>query len=309
MKAVDCSRYGGPEVLRLVEAPIPSMGEDEVKIAVKATAVTASDIFIRSSDLPIQFKIPMRLMMGIRKPRKSILGLVYAGVVESVGTKITRFSPGDRVYGMTGFHMGAYAEFLCLKEKDSKTGCIAKLPESISFTDATAAVYGGSLAFQYLEKGNIQAGQHVLIYGASGTSGTIALQYAKYLGARVTAVCSTRNIDFVKSLGADTVIDYTKTEKLGEDVEFDFILDSVGKIKSSPLKVACKSALKKKGRYVSIDNGDLKLSSTRLDYIARMVVEGIVVPVVEKIYPLEEIVEAHQYVQKGHKRGGVAITL
>lgn len=309
MRAVRCTGYGPPDVLELVETEVPTPKENELRIAVKASAVTASDIFIRSSDLPLQYRIPMRLLIGIRKPRRPILGLVFSGVVDSVGSKIERFRPGDRVYGITGFHFGAYAQYMCLKETDSKTGCVALLPEEISFEEATAAAYGGSLALQYMEKGNIQPNQHVLIYGASGTSGTIAVQYAKHLGARVTAVCGTKNLDFVKDLGADAVLDYTSADRIEPGVEFDFMLDSVGKIKNSSLKQSCKKAVKKSGNYVSIDNGDLILSSSRLDQISTLVVSGAFTPVVEKSYPLEQIVAAHEYVQKGHKRGGVAIRI
>ncbi|MFW6361613.1 MAG: NAD(P)-dependent alcohol dehydrogenase, partial [Spirochaetota bacterium] len=268
MRAVKCTGYGPPAVLKLVEVDIPYPKENELRIAVKASAVTASDIFIRSSAIPLQYQIPMRLLIGISKPRRSILGLVFAGVVDSVGSKIKRFKPGHRVYGMTGFRFGAYAEYMCLKETDSKTGCVAFLPEEISFEEATAAAYGGSLALQYMEKGHIKPDQHVLIYGASGTSGTIAVQYAKNLGARVTGVCSTKNLKFVKSLGADAVIDYTATDSVEPGVEFDFMLDSVGKIKQSSLKQSCKQAVKKSGIFQSIDNGDLILSSSRLDQIS-----------------------------------------
>jgi len=309
MRAVRCTGYGPPDVLELVETEVPDPKENELRIAVKASAVTASDIFIRSSDIPLQYRIPMRLLIGITKPRRSILGFVFAGVVDSVGSKIKRFTAGDRVYGMTGFRFGAYAEYMCVKETVSKTGCVARLPEEISFEEATAAAYGGSLALQYMEKGNIQPNQHVLIYGASGTSGIIAVQYAKYLGARVTGVCSTNNLEFVKSLGAESVIDYTTTDSVGLEVEFDFVLDSVGKIKNSPLKQSCKKAVKKSGSYISIDNGDLILSSSRLNQISKLVVNGAFKPILEKSYPLEQIVAAHEYVQKGHKRGGVAIRI
>lgn len=307
MRAVECTSYGAPHVLQLVEFDIPTPKDNEIQISVKASAVTASDIFIRSSVLPIQLKIPMRLFIGITKPRNPILGLVFAGVIESTGSKIKRFKPGDRVFGMTGFHFGAYAEYMCLKETDSKTGCVSKLPEGISFEDATAIAYGGSLAMQFMDKGEIKKNHKILIYGASGTSGTFAIQYGKYLGAHVTGVCSTKNVEFVKSLGSDVVIDYTANDQIGPEIEFDFILDSVGKFKSSKLKESCRDSLKKSGKYVSIDNGDLILSSSRLDQISKLVVEGRIRPVVEKIFPLEKIVEAHEYVEKGHKRGGVAI--
>ena len=271
MKAVICTKYGPPEVLKLQEAIKPAPKDNEILIKIKASAVTASDIFIRSSHLPIRYKIPMRLMLGIFKPRKSVIGLVFSGVVESMGKKIRRFSPGDPVYGMTGFNLGAYAEYTCMKEADSTAGCVSFKPKNISFEEATAAVYGGSLALQYMDMGNITEGQNVLIYGASGTSGTIAVQYGKYLGAKVTGVCSGNNSDFVTSLGADKVIDYTKSDFLEEAVEYDFILDSVGKIKTSKIKESCKKALTKTGKYVSIDDGNLKLSSDTLNIMTKLI--------------------------------------
>jgi len=309
MKAVICRKYGPPEVLHLSEVDKPVPQEDEILIEIKASAVTASDIFIRSSNIPLKFKILMRLMIGIFKPRKKIIGLVFSGRVESAGKTITRFSPGDEVYGMTGFNLGAYAEYTCIKETDSTTGCVSIKPKNISFEQATSAVYGGSLALQYMDMGNITPKQNILIYGASGTSGTIAVQYGKYLGAKVTAVCGGTHVDFVKSLGADCVIDYTITDTLEQNIKFNFILDSVGKIKTSKLKDNCQKALLSDGKYVSIDNGALKLSSKRLDLLTGLIEEGKIIPVVDKIYPLGEIVEAHRYVEQGHKRGGVAITI
>jgi NADPH:quinone reductase-like Zn-dependent oxidoreductase len=309
MKAIICTKYGPPEVLQLSEVTKPAPKEDEILIEVKASAVTASDIFIRSSNIPLRFRIPMRLMIGIFKPRKKIIGLVFSGRVISAGPQIKRFSPGDEVYGMTGFNLGTYAEYTCIKETDSTTGCVSIKPQNISFEEATSAVYGGSLALQYMDMGNIKAKQNILIYGASGTSGTIAVQYGKYLGANVTAVCSGKHIDFIKSLGADQVIDYTNTDTLDDNTKFNFILDSVGKIKKSKLKDNCKKALLNGGKYVSIDNGALKLSSKRLDSLTGLIEKGKIKPVVDKIYPLEEIVEAHRYVEKGHKLGGVAITI
>jgi NADPH:quinone reductase-like Zn-dependent oxidoreductase len=309
MKAVICKKYGPPDVLQLAEVDRPVPKEDEILIEIKASAVTASDIFIRSSNVPLRVRIPMRLMLGIFKPRKKIIGLVFAGRVESAGQKIKRFSPGDEVYGMTGFNLGTYAEYTCIKETDSTTGCVSIKPKNISFEEATSAVYGGSLALQFMENGNIRANQNILIYGASGTSGSIAVQYGKYLGANVTAVCSGKHVDFVKSLGADYVIDYKVTDTLDEKRKFNFILDSVGKIKTSKLKDNCKKALLSDGKYASIDDGALKLSSKRLDLLTGLIEKGKIKPVVDKIFPLEEIVEAHRYVEKGHKKGGVAIAV
>ena len=309
MKAVICTKYGPPEVLQLREVEKPTPKDDEVLVKIYATAVTASDIFIRSSQIPIRFRIPMRLMLGLTKPRKSIIGLVLAGEIESIGRDVKRFRIGDQVYGLTGFGLGAYAEYKCMKETDSTHGCLAIKPIDISYEEATAAAYGGLLAFQYVEKGNIQRGQKVLIYGASGTSGTMAVQLANYLGARVTGVCSSANLELVKSLGAEAVIDYTKVDTLDPGVQYDFILDAVGKIKTSKLKVACKKALAPKGKYVSIDDGSLILDSKRLASIKELVEAGHIKPIIDKCFRFEEIVEAHRYVGKGHKTGGVAVSV
>jgi NADPH:quinone reductase-like Zn-dependent oxidoreductase len=309
MKAVVCTKYGGPEVLQLrkVEKPVPK--ENEMLVEIMATAVTRSDLFIRGTKMPLYFTIMIRLFLGILKPRRPIIGLVFAGIVRSVGSQITRFSPGDEVYGMTGFKLGAYAQFVCVKETDSTTGCVSLKPKNITFEESTYAVYGGSLAHQFMEAGNIKKDQNILIYGASGTTGTFAVQYGRYLGARVTGVCSTRHAEFVKTLGADHVLDYTTTETLDERVHFDFMLDAVGKAKNSKLKVACKKALTKEGIYATIDDKALELSAKRLDLITKLVEEGHIKPILDKIFPLEEIVEATKYVEEGHKRGGVAITV
>jgi NADPH:quinone reductase-like Zn-dependent oxidoreductase len=307
MKAIICTKYGPPEVLQLKEVEKPTPKDNEVLIKIYATAVTASDIFIRSSQLPIQFLIPMRLMLGLTKPRKSIIGLVLAGEIESIGKNVKRFKIGDQVYGLTGFGLGAYAEYKCMKETDSTHGCLAIKPSNISYEEATVAAYGGLLAFQYMKKGNIQHEQNVLIYGASGTSGTIAIQLAKYLGAKVTGVCSTTNLELVKSLGADVVIDYTKEDTLAQGVKYDFILDAVGKMKTSKLKDACIKALAPNGKYISIDNGNLLLDSKRLDLIKEFIEAGRIKPIIDKCYSFVDIVEAHRYVGKGHKKGGVVI--
>ncbi len=309
MKAIICKKYGPAENLEIVEYKNPIPKDDEVLIKIYATSVTNSDIFIRSSNIPIQFRIPMRLMMGISKPRNEIIGEVFSGVIEQIGSEIENFKVGDQVYGLTGFSLGAYADYKCMKESDSKRGCIAMKPGNISFEEATAAAYGGLLAFQYLERGNIQPNQKVLIYGASSASGTIAIQLAKHLGAEVTGVCSTGNLDFVKSLGADKVLDYTKPESLSQLEEYDVILDSVGKRKKSKLKDACQTALTRDGKYISIDDGALVLNSKRLLEIKELIEKNKIKPVNDRVYPFDQIVDAHKYVEQGHKRGNVAITV
>ena len=309
MKAVICTKYGAPEVLKVVEVAKPTPKDNEVCIKIYAAGVTASDIFIRSSNVPFRLLIPMRIMVGITRPRQPILGLVLAGTVETVGKDIRRFKPGDSVYGLAGFKFGAYAEYVCLKETDSTAGSIALMPNNISFEEATVAAYGGMLAFQFLVEANIRKGDKTLIYGASGTSGTLAVQIAKHLGAEVTGVCSTANLEMVKNLGADYVMDYTKQDTLPEGTKYDFVLDAVGKIKTSKLKEACKNALTPGGKYLTVDDGALKLESERLNKIKEYIEAGYIKPILDKCYPMDDIVEAHRYVEKGHKKGGVAITV
>jgi NADPH:quinone reductase-like Zn-dependent oxidoreductase len=307
MKAIICTKYGPPEVLQLRDVEKPRPKDDEVLIKIQASAVTMSDIYIRGSQIPLRMRIPMCLMLGLTKPRKSIIGLVLAGEIESVGKAVMRFKTGDSVYGLTGFGLGAYAEYKCMSERDSKHGCLALKPANVSSEEATAVAYGGLLAFQYMERGNIQPGQDVLVYGASGTTGTIAVQFAKALGARVTGVCGPTHLEMVKSLGADDVIDYTREDRLSPGRRYDFVLDAVGKKKASKLKEACKKALAPQGKYVSIDDGPLRLDSRRLAAIAERVEAGQIKPVIDRCYRFEEIVEAHRYVGQGHKKGGVVI--
>lgn len=307
MKAAICTKYGPPEVLKIVERDRPIPKDDEVLIKVFAASVTNSDIFIRSSAIPLRFRIPMRIMIGITRPRNDILGEVVAGEIVEVGSRIQRFHVGDQIFGLTGFSLGAYADYKCMKEVDSKQGCIALKPGNISFEDATSAAYGGLLAFQYLEKGNIQSKEKVLIYGASGTSGTIAVQYAKYLGAQVIGVCSAEKADFVRSLGADTILDYTSKDSIAKLEPYDFILDSVGKAKTSELKEACRAFVSRKDKFVSIDDGPLLLNSDHLERIKALVEAKHIIPITDRCFPLEKIIEAHKYVEQGHKRGNVAI--
>ncbi|MEK6793199.1 MAG: NAD(P)-dependent alcohol dehydrogenase [Spirochaetota bacterium] len=309
MKAIHCTKYGPAEVLKVIETKKPVPKSNEVLIKIYATSVTNSDLFIRSSKVAFALMIPFRLMIGIQRPRNPIIGEVFSGEIESAGTDIARFKPGDQVYGLTGMSLGGYADYKCMKETDSKQGCLALMPRTISFEDATAAAYGGLLAFQFGEKGNIQKGQKVLIYGASGTSGTIAIQFAKHRGAEVTAVCSAAHFDLVRSLGADKVLDYTSTVSLAKIEKYDFMLDAVGKRRTSALRKACERAVAKSGIYASIDDEALLLDSPRLDRVRALVEAGHIRPVTDRCYPFEQIVEAHRYVETGHKKGNVAITV
>jgi NADPH:quinone reductase-like Zn-dependent oxidoreductase len=309
MRAIVCTKYGPPEVLKLVERAKPVPRDDEVLIKIYATSVTNSDIFIRGSQIPLRFRIPMRLMLGITRPRHSIIGEVLSGEVVQAGARTTRFKAGDQVYGLTGFSLGAYADYKCMKDVDSKRGCLALKPANTSHEDATSAAYGGLLALQYLDKADVKPGQKVLVYGASGTSGTMAVQYAKHLGADVTGVCSARNAEFVTELGADRVLDYTDEQSQSELERYDVVLDAVGKQRTSALKEACRRALADGGTFVSIDDGNLELSSERLDKVRGLVEARRITPITDRCYPLDQIVAAHAYVELGHKRGNVAITV
>lgn len=307
MRAMICTKYGPPEVLRPADAAKPRPKDDEVLIRVRAAAVTMSDIYIRGCRVPLRMQIPLRLMMGLTKPRQPILGEVLAGEIESVGKAVMRFKPGDAVYGLTGFKLGAYAEYTCMSERDSKRGCLALKPVNVSYEEATAIAYGGLLAFQYMERGDVRPGQDVLVYGASGTAGTTAVQLAKALGARVTGVCGPSHLEMVRSLGADEVIDYTRVDRLSPERRIDFVLDAVGKSRTSELKDACRKALAPQGKYVSIDDGPLRLDSRRLAAVAERVEAGQIRPVLDRCFRLEELAEAHRYVEQEHKQGGVAV--
>ncbi len=250
----------------------------------------------------------MRIMMGITRPRNDILGEVLSGEIVQAGSKIRRFRVGDQIFGLTGFSLGAYAEYKCMKEKDSKRGCIALKPRNISYEDATSAAYGGLLALQSLEEAHIQPGQRVLIYGASGTSGTIAVQYAKHRGAVVTGVCSAEKVDLVRSLGADKTLDYTQKDSVSKLETYDVALDAVGKARTSDLKEACRARMSDKHKFFSVDDRALLCSSDRLNRIRELVEAGIVRPITDRCFALDQIVDAHKYVELGHKKGNVAIT-
>ncbi len=317
MKAIICTKYGPPEVLQLkdVEKPVPK--DNEVLIKIHATAVTASDCIVRGFNIPGNLRFPkkqimglmMRIAIGFTKPRNPILGLVLSGDIESVGKDIKRFKKGDQVYGFTGYSFGAYAEYVCMSEEESKRGCLAMKPTTMSHEEAAAISYGRVLATHFMKSGNIQNGQKVLIYGASGAIGTTAVQLAKSFGAEVTGVCSSINLEMVKSLGADKVIDYTKEDSKNRLETYDFVFDAVGENKSSELKMQCRKALSNNGKYVSVDDGTLKLHSEYLVQLRDLIEAGKLIPVIDRTYTLEQIVEAHRYVDKGHKKGNIVIII
>jgi NADPH:quinone reductase-like Zn-dependent oxidoreductase len=307
MRTVICTRYGGPEVLQLAEAPKLVPKQDEVRIRIHATAVTASDCIVRG------FKLsrwsPMGFMMGVAvgfiRPRNPVLGQVVAGEIDAAGGQACRFQTGERVLAYTGMRFGAYAEYACLPED----GSIVLMPSNMTFEEAAAIPYGGLLSLHFLQKGHVQSGQRVLVYGGSGAVGTCAIQLAKHFGAQVTAVCSTRNLDLVKSLGSDAAIDYTKENSLG-GTSYDLVFDAVGKRKSSQLKRDCKKNLASAGRYVSVDDRIPMRhgpATELLGILRDLASEGHIKPVIDRVYSLEQMVSAHQYVDQGHKKGNVII--
>jgi NADPH:quinone reductase-like Zn-dependent oxidoreductase len=300
MKAIICTKSGSPEVLKLVELEKPLPQPNEILVKVKASTVTSGDVKLRTMSRWIL--IPLGVLFGF-KPMK-VTGVEFAGVVEDVGSEVKQFQTGDQVFGTTtGLEFGGNAEYVCVPEK-SKKGVIVKKPKNISFIDAAVIPVGGMTALHILRKVNIQNGQKILIYGASGSVGTYAVQLAKYFGADVTAVCSSSNLEMVKSLDADNVIDYHKVDFRSSTTIYDVIFDAVGKITKS----SCGNVLNKNGSFLSVKYP----TKEKVEYMIFLneLIEGCKLnSVIDRTYTLDKVAEAHRYVEQGHKKGNVVITL
>jgi NADPH:quinone reductase-like Zn-dependent oxidoreductase len=307
MKAAVCERYGPPEVLRVAEVEAPVPAHDEILVRIHASTVNSSDWYVRSGirTSPLAVQIPFRVLVGFRRPRRRIIGLILSGEVVEAGRAVTRFRPGDRVWAFTKLRFGAYAEYACVKEDSS----VAIAPATVTHDEAAAIAYGGLMALHYLRRGGLRSGQRLLVYGASGAAGTAAVQLARHAGAEVTGVCGPDNMELVRSLGAIAVLDYTAIETLPDGAAWDLVLDAVGKRRSSPLKVACRQAVAPGGAYVSVDDGTPGFAAADLAALAELVESGAIRAVIDRVYPLEQIVEAHRYVETDHKRGNVVITV
>jgi len=327
MKAIVWTEYGPPDVLQLKEVEKPTPKDHEVLIRIYATTVTAGDCEQRSLKLPIWHRLPMRAYVGLRRPQRiTVLGMELAGQIESVGKDVRLFREGDQVFAATGFAgMGAYAEYLCLPEEPDE-GALAPKPANMTYEEAAPAPVGGLEALCFLRQGNVQSGQKVLINGAGGTIGTFAVQLAKYFGAEVTGVDSTGKLDMLRSIGADRVIDYTQEDFTKRGETYDFILDVVGRSSFS----GSVRSLKQNRRYLIANPGPSQMVRGRwtsmtsskkvvfgaaspktedLIYLKELIEAGKVKSVIDRRYPLEQVAEAHKYVETGRKKGHVVITV
>lgn len=322
MKAVVYTNYGSPDVLQLVEIAKPIPQGNEVLIKIHATTVTSGDWRLRSLKMPVGFGLISRLVFGVWKPRQPILGTELAGEVESVGKDVSKFQVGDRVLGFSGAGMGCHVEYKCVPED----GMVVLKPDNLSYEEAAAISFGGTTAWDFLRRGNLQSGEKVLINGAAGGVGTAAVQIAKYLGADVTGVCSTANLELVQSLGADRAIDYTQVDFTANGETYDIIMDTVG---TAPF-ARVKNSLTAGGRLLQVLAGLPDVLSAPLismtgskkviagpaaervedlQLLAKLAAAGAFKPFIDRSYPFDRIAEAHSYVDTGHKRGNVVVTL
>ncbi|MHA2248073.1 MAG: NAD(P)-dependent alcohol dehydrogenase [Candidatus Hodarchaeales archaeon] len=322
MKAIVCTKYGSPEVLQLQEMKKPIPKPNEVLIRVYATTATLYDCWSRSGTAPPGFKLLMRLVAGIRKPKQPIFGTELAGKIEAVGSTVTRFKVGNRIWAYLGMNQGAYVDYICLPED----GVLAEAPTNMTYEEAAAVQQGVLTALYFLRAGNIEKGQKILIFGASGGVGSFAVQLSKYFGAEVTGIASTAKLDYVKALGADKIIDYTREDFTKSEEMYDIILDTIGKTNIGKSK----KLLKKDGIYLFTTFGLPKLlrilwlqlvnrkkafygtleeTTEDLNFLKELIEGESIKAVIDKRFPMDQAAEAHRYVETGQKMGQVVITM
>lgn len=295
MKAIVCDKYDSLDDLKIKEVSMPKIKDHELLIRVMACTVASGDCVVRKASNPF-----VKLTFGLRKPRKSILGTDFAGVVAQIGEKVTKFAVGDRVVASTGMKFGGQAEYTAL----SQDAAIVKIPSSLSFQEASVLAFGGNAALHFLRKMGNERGSKLLVYGASGAVGSSTVQLAKYLGFEVTGVCSATNSELVRSLGADAVFDYTQADWMNDLGHYDFVFDAVGKTK----KEEWKDHLVSGGSFYSIAKGLVKESPEYLALLVKLAAKKQIVPVIDRVYPMEQAREAYTYVESGRKKGNVVLS-
>lgn len=322
MKAYYCTSYGPPEILEQRDVPIPKPAANQIVVKVKAVPVTVGDCRIRAFRVPPSFQFMAKIVLGFNRPRKPVLGRYFAGVVESIGNKVTRFKTGDRVFGCTGRKFGTYAQFVCIAEK----ACVATIPDNINFEQAAAILWGNGTALHFLQKTDVNKEQHIIINGASGSVGLGAVQLAKYFGFKVTAVCRSKNSALVKSVGADHVIDYTQKDFTENEAAFDIVFDAVGNhpvdkliktVKTGGLLlhvVATPDVTRKarkllKGTQKSFVGGTFKWNNEMISFIKERIENNEVKPIIDSVFTFDDMIKAHYRVDTGRKTGDVIVTV
>lgn len=303
MKAVICTKYGHPEVLQIRNVQKPTAKENEILVKIIATAINSGDVRVRGLTVSGFMKIIMRLVLGFSKPRKPILGTVFSGVVETVGNKVSKFKNGDKVFGMTGFKFGTYAEYIAVNQSSN----VIQMPHNASYEEAAAIIFGGQTAIYFLDKAKIneKPNAKILIIGATGSVGTAAIQVAKQHKAEITVICSTQGLGLVNSLGVTNVILYNKEDLTNQEDTFDIIFDAVGKAS----KAECKHLLNKKGVYKSVSSGYASETIQQLKLLKELFEKGKFKAVIDKTFQMDEIIEAHRYVDTGRKKGNVVLKI
>jgi NADPH:quinone reductase-like Zn-dependent oxidoreductase len=325
MRAIVCTGYGPPDVLQLRDVVKPVPKDNEVLVRIRATTVGAADCELRRFDFPSWVWVPMRLGFGIRRPRQRVLGQELAGDVDSVGKDVRSLRKGDRVFAATGIGLGAYAEYICLRE-NPQTGAIATMPANLSYEEAAAVPYGGGEALEFLRKGNVRSGQRVLVNGAGGSFGTFAVQLAKILGAHVTAVDSAPKLEMLRAIGADRVIDYSQEDFTDSPETYDVIFDVVrntpaGRMVRLLTENGCllmanpgflqlvRALWAKRGSKKRVVFGASSGTNEDLAHLRDLVEAGKLRPVIDRRFPLEQMVEAHRYAETGQKLGNIVVTI